>query len=258
MVRHAARSVLVVVALGACARQSDVNRVETQLRQLRTETARADSARAVLLSQIFQLQRRILDSLALQENRLVAFRGDIRSDLTEIQRQLVQVQELTGQSQQRLTELRGQIENRSQAIASSIRGGGDSGGVGSAPGAPGPDQLYDVSLQQWRRGSPQTARLGFQTLLQAYPTHDRAADALFFIGETWAANQDSAQAAYELVVKNFPNSPRAAAALYKLGLVAEKRGNKTAARTYYMRITVAYPRTEEAALARDKLQALGR
>jgi TolA-binding protein len=116
-----------------------------------------------------------------------------------------------------------------------------------------------VSLQQHRRGSPQTARLGFHTLLKSYPTHDRAADALFYVGETWSgSNSDSAQAAYEMVVKSFPNSSRAAEALYKLGLLAEKRSDKTAARTYYMRVTVAYPRSDVAALARDKLQALGR
>jgi len=248
-----------VVALGACARQSDVNRVEVQVRRFREETARADSARAVLLNQIFQLERRILDSLALQENRLVAFRGDMRSDLTEIQRQLVQVQELTGQSQQRLTDLRGQIEARSQAVASA-RAPTDTGAAGAGvPGAPGPDQLYEVSLQQLRRGSPQTARLGFQTLLQAYPTHERAADALFFIGESWGAtNADSAQFAYNLVQKTFPNSPRASAALYKLGMMSERKGDKASARTYYMRVTAGYPRSDEATLARDRLQGLGR
>ena len=247
-----------MVALGACARQSDVNRVEVQIKRLREETARADSARAVLLNQIFQLERRILDSLALQENRLVAFRGDIRSDLTEIQRQLVQVQELTGQSQQRLTDLRGQIETRSQALAQAARTPSDSAGAAAAPGTPGPDQLYEVSLQQLRKGSPQTARLGFQTLLQAYPAHDRAADALYFIGESWASNPDSAQAAYDLVQKTFPNSPRASASLYKLGMIAERRGDKTAARTYFMRITAGYPRSDEATLARARLQGLGR
>jgi len=250
--------ILVVVALGACARQSDVNRVETQVRRLREETARADSARAVLLNQIMQLQRRILDSLALQENRLLAFRGDIRSDLTEIQKQLVQVQELTGQSQQRLTELRGQVEMRTQAIAQATRTQGDSGGMGAGPSTPSPDQLYDVSLQQLRRGSPQTARLGFQTLLQMYPGHDRAADALFQIGESWSTNQDSARVSYDLLQKTFPNSPRAATALYKLGLIAERRGDKAAARAYYQRVVAGYARSDEVTLARDRLQGLGR
>ena len=248
-------------ALTSCATPTDVRRVETQVRRLREETARADSARAVMLNQILALQRRILDSLALQENRLVAFRGDIRSDLTEVQRQLVQVQELAGQSQQRLTELRGQIEARSQALATAgPRPPGDSSGAAaSASSGPGPDQLYELSLQQLRRGSPQTARIGFQKLLKDFPTHDRAGDALFFVGETWGASQpDSAAVAYELVVKGFPNSPRASAALYKLGLLAEQRRDRAAARVYYQRVLAGYPRSEEAPLAREKLQALGR
>lgn len=249
------------LALSACARQSDVRRVELQIRRMREETAHADSARAVLLDQVIALDRRILDSLALQENRLVAFRGDIRSDLTEVQRQLVQVQELTGQSQQRLSELRGQIEARNQALvaASTARGTDSTGAAAPAPAGPGVDQLYELGLQQLRRNSPATARIAFQKLLQDYPTHDRAGDAQFFIGESWdKANADSAAAAYDLVVKNYPNSNRVPSALYRLGLAAEQRKDRAGARQFYNRLIAAYPRSDEAPLAREKLQALGR
>ena len=71
----------------------------------------------------------IMDSLAKQESRLSTFRGDIRADLTEVQRQLVQVQELTGQSQQRLSDLRSQIENRTQAISAAAARPVDSTGA---------------------------------------------------------------------------------------------------------------------------------
>src|SRR5262245_81805 len=119
--------------------------------------------------------------------------------------------------------------------------------------------MYDASLQQYRRGSLSTARLGFREFLRLYPTNDRAADALFYIGETFATeNADSAAAVYQQVVKAYPNSPRAPAALYKLGLLAESRGNKQGARTYYQRVIAGYPRSDEANLARDKLQRLGR
>ena len=47
-------------------------------------------------------------------------------------------------------------------------------------------------------------------------------------------------------------------ALYKLGMMAERKGDKAAARTYFMRVTAAYPRSDEATLARDRLQGLGR
>lgn len=59
-------------------------------------------------------------------------------------------------------------------------------------------------------------------------------------------------------MKTYPNSPRAPSALYKLGLLAEQRGDKPAARTYYARVVAGYPRSDEANLARDKLQRLGR
>ena len=72
----------------------------------------------------------------------------------------------------------------------------------------------------------------------------------------WSATApDSAAAAYQLVVKSFPNSARASAALYKLGLIAEQRGDHAGARVYFQRVLAGYPRSEEAPLAREKLQA---
>src|SRR3989449_7280535 len=99
----------------------------------------------------------------------------------------------------------------------------------------------------------------FREFLRVYPAHDRAPDALFYVGETFAGESaDSAAAVYQQVVKTYPNSSRAPSALYKLGLLAEQRGDKAAARTYYARVIAGYPRSDEANLARDKLQRLGR
>jgi TolA-binding protein len=62
---------------------------------------------------------------------------------------------------------------------------------------------------------------------------------------------------YVQLVKSFPNSIRAPTALYKLGLLSEK-SDKAQARTYYNRVIAGYPRSDEANLARIRLQALGR
>ena len=43
-------------------------------------------------------------------HQFVGVKGDLATDLYNIQQQLVQLQELTGQSQQRLSELRTQLE----------------------------------------------------------------------------------------------------------------------------------------------------
>ena len=246
------------VALSACALKGDVRRVETQVATLRLQAARADSARAValqrLLSEVQALQQVVLDSLAAQQRRLTLSQGELREDVSDVQRQLVQIQELMGQSQQRITELRGQMEQRRSQLTT------PGGGADSAAGVPGegPEQLYDLAVRQLRAGSPQTARQALQKLLSDYPQHDRVPDALFQLGESWVGtNPDSAAQAYERIAKEHPSSPRAPAALYKLGLMAEQRGDQRGARLYYNRVVAGYPRSEEAALARTKLSGRG-
>jgi len=247
-VRPLALLALATVTLGGCALKGDVRRVEGQLVEYRAETARADSARAAQLDRVIALQQEMYDSVAALQRRLQAFQGDVRSDITEVQRQLVQVQELTGQSQQRLTELRGQLDQRLREAPAA--GASDSGGAGDI----GAQELFDVSLQQLRRGSPGTARAGFRKFIEDYPSHPLAADAWFFLGESWEeADADSAAASYGQVVERFPDSRRAPTALYRLGLIAERKGDRRAAEVYYSRVIAGYPRSEEAQLARAKL-----
>jgi tol-pal system protein YbgF len=238
------------------------------------ERARADSQTATKIDSVRALLSLVSEKLVAQQAYLVQLRGDMKTELLGVQQQLVAVQELTGQSQQRLTELRGRLEEQARQPVPTLdttRAGPGAGAPGTpgAPGVPvgpsgnpagpGPDQMYDLSLQQFRSGRLTTARIGFREFLRVFPTHERAADALFFVGETFGAeNADSAAALYQQVVKSHPNSARAPAALYKLGLLAERRGDKAAARTYYARVIAGYPRSDEANLARDKLQRLGR
>ena len=53
-------------------------------------------------------------------------------------------------------------------------------------------------------------------------------------------------------------APRASSALYNLGLLAERRKESAKAKDAYQRVVQKYPQSDEAALARDRLKALGR
>jgi tol-pal system protein YbgF len=196
-----------------------------------------------------------MDSLTNSRRAVSQLRGDLASDLYNIQQQLVQLQELTGQSQQRLSELRTQLEARGEQISSAVPGDTSPPSAASASA----DQMYEASLAQLRRGSTSTARQGFREMLRTYPTSERAGDALYFIGQSFAAeNPDSAAAYYTQVVQKYPSSSRAGSALYNLGLVAERRKETRKARDAYQRVVQKYPQSDEAALARDRLKALGR
>ena len=255
-----------------CALRSDVTKLRLQLDAQQLAAARADSAHRASLAAIARQVQSVLDSLAAQQAVLSAFRGDLRVELYNVEQQLVAVQALTGQSQQRLTELRTQLEQRSEQIAAQSAppaaaraagapapGPAGQGAAAPASGEPSPDQLMELGLQQLRRGSPATARTAFAEFLKRYPLHARAGDAWFFTGEAWNADQrtDSAAAAYQQVAQHFPTSGHMAAALYKLGLLAVQAGNKDEARAQFSRLVASFPLSEEAALARDQLRFLG-
>lgn len=238
-----------------CALRGDVRKVELQVEALQAEVVRAEAARRADHDSAVAFLAALQRALAAQQSYLVQLRGDMRTDLLSVQQQLLAVQELNGQTQQRLSEYRRRLDEQARQPVPGVEPAGPAG----APAGPGPEQMYELSLQQFRRGSFATARLGFREFLRLFPTHENAPDALFFIGETFAQeNPDSAAAVYDQVVKTYAKSPRAPSALYKRGLAAEQRGDIALARTFYARVVAGYPRSAEANLARDKLQRLGR
>src|ERR1043166_6027192 len=76
---------------------------------MRIENARRDSARAAALAGVLRLQDQIVDSIAAGREALRTLDVRLQGDLTDVQRQLLQVQELTGQSQQRLSEMKARL-----------------------------------------------------------------------------------------------------------------------------------------------------
>jgi len=246
----------VVAGLGGCVTKGDIQQVQDDVALFKAESARRDSSRAAQLTQVIQVQQRVMDSLTTSRRAIGQLRGDLASDLYNIQQQLVQLQELTGQSQQRLSELRRQLEARGEQISVTAPGDTSTPSPSSSASA---DQMYEASLAQLRRGSTSTARQGLREMLRTYPTSQRAGDALYFIGQSFAAESpDSAAFYYDQVVQKHPTSGRAASALYNLGLLAERRKETRKAREAYQRVVQKYPQSDEAALARDRLKALGR
>jgi tol-pal system protein YbgF len=256
-----------LLATGACfATRDDVRVLQTDLLEVRTQSAQSDSAIRHRLEEVVATLGTVTDSVRSLGTRLTRMQGDLRGDLYEMGQQLIQIQELTGQSQQRLQELRSEMEQRSQEIATAqTTGAVDTSGAtgspaagGTATGAPGPNQLFQLSLEQLRRGSAGAARTGFEELLRQYPTSDVAADAQFYIGEAYNAegNAAAADSAYAIVVSKYPTSARAPTALYKRALALEAAARTSAARAALNQLIQRYPRSDEAALARERLRTM--
>src|SRR2546423_12990404 len=161
--KHARPFVLALVLTAGCALKGDVRRVELQVEAVRVERARADSQRATEIDTVRALLRTVQEKLTAQQAYLVQLRGDMKTDLLAVQQQLVSVQELTGQSQQRLTELRGRLEEQArQPVPVPDTGHGGAAvpvGPSGNPAGPGPHPLFELSLPQFPPGTPAPAPL---------------------------------------------------------------------------------------------------
>jgi tol-pal system protein YbgF len=223
----------------------------------------------------------VTDSLGDLGGRLTKFQGDIEGSVYSMGQQLIQIQELTGQSQRRLQELRAGLEVQrgsfaqpAQPIASNpgaATTGVDSGRTAApatpqvataAPsggaGTPGPNELYQLALDQLRRGSTGAARTALSDLLKQYPNADVAPDAQFYVADSYdrEGNTAAADSVYQLVVQRYPSSERAPTALYKHGLTLVTAGKTQAARAALQQVVSKYPRSDEAVLAKDRLRTL--
>ncbi len=255
------RLLLVALAAGltaGCATKGSVRQVETQVLVLRAETARQDSVRAAELARIIRLQQQAIDSLNASRQAIRVLEARVGSDLTDVQRQLLQIQELSGQSQRQLSLLKAQLDARAEA--QSLGPVDSTRPVDSAapPPAASAEQMYVGALQQYQRGSPGVARRAFLEFLQQYPTHPNVPDAMYWVAESFEAElPDTAIARFQQLHAKFPQSRRSPTALYKIGYVLETvKKSPAQARAAYQRLVTEYPRSEDADLARARLESL--
>jgi tol-pal system protein YbgF len=242
---------LLLPLLAACvATKQDIEELRLDMAQQR---AHQDSLFRALVGRT----EAMLDSLSDQNVRL---RGDFSNRLLAIERQLVQIQELSGANQAQLNDLRRQIDARAEeerrrqqeAAAQAADDGG-------AEEAGDPDELYEAAQAALRRGSVGTARAGFEEFLRVNPQHRLAPEAQFNIGQSYEQGRDAENAltAYARVVELYPTSGRAPAALLRMGRLELGRGNRAEARARFNQIVQRYPRAPEATDARAELQRLG-
>ena len=246
--------VLVSSTTGCLASQGDIRVLQDELRALRSSIAQTDTARRAQADTVLSLIARTNDSLRLLSTRFSAFQANVSGGMYDMNRQLLQIQELSGQSQRRLQELRASMEaNKDAMTATPAAATPDT----SRPAAgPGPAQLFQVAFDQMQRGSYGVARSGFQELLDKYPKFEEAPSAQLYIGQSFAEEKNvaSADSVYQLVVAKYPQSKAAPTALYKYALSLTAQKKSAPAKAALNRIVKDYPNSDEASLARDLLR----
>ncbi len=117
-----------------------------------------------------------------------------------------------------------------------------------------PEHLYQQGYEAMKAGEAAKARELFSAFLEQHPRHNLAANARYWIGETYYSEKNFELAVLEFqeVIKNFPDKDKAPAAMLKQGMAFRELGDSKSANFIMKKLVDEYPKSEEAKTAREK------
>lgn len=245
---------------GCFASKTEFLKLQDDLAATRASDLAADSAQREQLASVIRSLRAVSDSLSSLNRKVTALRATSETEIAAIRQDISQLQDLSGQSEQRLRDMRAALEEKTRQQEAAVRP--EATDAGTPPSAsstgPGPAQLLQAGRDQLVRGANSAARSAFSELVAQYPNSEYAPEAIFYSAQSFAAerNPGAADSTYVVLIARFPNSPRVPTALYKRAQHMQSTRRTTQARQLYQEIIKRFPRSDEAALAEERLQSI--
>ena len=116
--------------------------------------------------------------------------------------------------------------------------------------------LYKEALELFEVSRYAEALEVFRDLIISFPEGTYSADAYFWSGELYLAQEqlEDAREHYLVVAEKFKDHDRVADCLYKLGVIEKVLLNDEAANSYFSRLISEYPNTGAAELAKKSME----
>jgi tol-pal system protein YbgF len=141
----------------------------------------------------------------------------------------------------------------SEKLASAREASAELKGISTGMG-----DLYKDAYETLHKGDLEGARRKFEAFLKQYPNTELSDNAQFWIGETYYLKKDYERAVleYEKAIVKYPEGDKIPSALFKQALAFFELGDKTNARNLLRRVIEKYPRSEQADMAKKKLETI--
>ena len=239
------------------ATKQDFDKLQQDIVVSRAGTNAADSVQRAQLVDVTRSMRTLSDSINALSRRVSSMRTASESEMTAMRQDISALQDMSGQSEQRLRDVRAALEEKRQQDPSAAPDSAADPGAAGATG-PGPLQLLQAGRDQLLKGGNVAARSAFSELITKYPRSEYVPEAMFYSAQAYAAEQNlnAADAQYLALISRFPRSPRVPTAMYKRALHLQSQKKTTEAKKLFQDIIKRFPRSDEAALADERLQSV--
>lgn len=150
--------------------------------------------------------------------------------------------------EERIIKLNASLEDLKKSLAESPQ----------KDAAPQPDAFYMKGLDAFKNGDMPAARESFEAFLAQSPNHDLAANAHYWIGETYYSEKayEPAIVSFQDVIKNYPGKEKVPAAMLKQAMSFKALKDLKSARFVLKKLVDSYPKSDEAKKGRELLKEL--
>jgi tol-pal system protein YbgF len=266
---------LLVFCLGSCAYDQQLTYLNDQIVALEGRITRLQETingelntiqdkEAESATKIDQLEQDAMRLSEEVEDNGVAIRGIVERDLNDM---LFSLEALKKRVADLESGIRREYDQPVQGVPAgeedraevgSPIGGEDTGTESSDESVSTEQVLYNASKDSFDQGRFEEGIEGFRKFLDKYPKSELADNAQYWIGECYMAlkKYDQAIAAYEDVKKRYPEGNKVPDAMLKQAMAFLEKGDETSTRILLKRIVIAFPESDQAKVAEQRLETL--
>lgn len=250
--RGAIVAATLLVAVGAGCSPSKTVRMPETVDLLEERVASLQEQQLLLQASITEVR----EAIGRQEELLRALRADTQTRLSELTTNMDTVRNKMEESMQRRS-----LNTSAPPVSTLYPGGGqppDTTAAGGDLSAAEIKRIYDDAYLDLNRGNYSLALMGFQSFLRRAPQSELADNAQYWIGECYYAQRDFARAIdeFRLVEANYPQGEKVPSAMLKIAYSHLQLEDRGSAKDVLNDLIARYPRSEEAAQAKSKLQSI--
>jgi tol-pal system protein YbgF len=240
--------------------QTQVQALQDQMTHMQQSFDERMGVMKNLMDQNTDSMNKVAASITAFQTSLEKLQNDSSGKVDQLSGQIQALNDSLDELKARLAKVSKQLEDlqagqQNQAAASAAQQAQQQ----ALAQAPPPDVLYNNALRDYNAGKTDLAKQQFSDYVKYYPTTDLAGNTYYYLAEI-EFKQGDYQAAinhYNQVLQNFPSGTKAASADLKKGLALIELGQKDDGIAQLRHVIQRYPRSNEAAQARDHLHKLG-
>jgi tol-pal system protein YbgF len=261
--------VFLLLPLAGCASKSDLDYLRYDVEQLSTRFSKVDKDLGALRNETKEGMDKNIKGLQTDIESMRKGAADLQANLEAMK---VDMQVVSGKLDDaslaskkpadELALLRDDMERRFAAAEERLgkleKGLDEQKKIAVAATEKTPEALYQKGLDTFKNGDPQKARELLAKFIELYPSHELAANAHYWLGETYYGEKKYDQAVLEFqeVIKNFPGKEKVPAAMLKQGMAFKELGDVKSARYVYKKLIEGFPTADETKTAKGKLKEL--